>query len=157
MVQSPPPTLIRDACNHQRPNNDTKVEHSLFLPSVGSLLSVIWSKFVSGNWNRGGSAAARFGGGEKVGETEKCIIITNSLHSMCSGKKAGLCCAEYYLHLWTFHSKKPSKLYRSESSLCWKAATSRVEHKGALTAEHWPLATEEVDVALEKRVGKKWV
>jgi len=100
--------------------------------------------------NRGGSAAARFGGGEKVGETEKhIIIIINSLHSLCSSKKARLHCAEYYLHLWTFHSKKPSKLLRKWVHLSWHAAALWVEHKGALTAKHGPLVTEEVDVALE--------
>lgn len=99
--------------------------------------------------DREGSAAAYFGGGEKVGQMEKCIIITNSLHSVYSSKKARLCYTEYYLYLWTFHSKKTSKLYRSGSSLSWNVATSRVEHKGALTAEHWPLPTKEVDVALE--------
>lgn len=36
---------------------------------------------------------------EKVGEKEKCVIITNSLHSTRSSEKARFRCAEFYLYL----------------------------------------------------------
>lgn len=38
VVQSQPPVLIGDFCNHQCPNNKAKVEQSLFLASVASSL-----------------------------------------------------------------------------------------------------------------------
>lgn len=90
----------RGFLHHPCPDNEGKGEQSLFLAAVASSLSLILKVHLGELKEAGGRAVACLGGGEKVGQAEKCvIIIINPLSGVCSSGKAGLCCAKYYLRL----------------------------------------------------------